>query len=79
MYLFVWLMNILCKFILQEQWLLSSAKQQISHFAEKKNKSLIKILKSKRLSVKLCKIPFTIFVQSLNIEPILVLYVRFVR
>ena len=52
----------LSKFILQEQRLLSSAKKQISHFAEKKNKSLIKILKSKRLSIEHCGIPFTTFV-----------------
>ena len=55
------LLNMLSKFIPREQRLLSSTKNQISHFAEKKNKPLIKILKSKRLSIEPCGIPFTIF------------------
>ena len=71
--------NMLSKFIPHEQRLLSSAKLQISDFAEKKNKSLIKILKSKGLSIELCGIPFKIFVQPLNVETIWILCVRFVR
>ena len=35
----------LSKFKVQEERILSSAKLQISHFAGKKNKSMIKILK----------------------------------
>ena len=50
----------LSKFIPEEQRLLSSAKLQISHFAEKKNKSLIKILKSKGPSIEPCEITFKI-------------------
>ena len=69
----------LSKLIPQEQRLLPSAKLQISHFAEKKNKSLIKILKSKGPSIEPCGITFNVFVQSPNIEPILILCVRFVR
>ena len=69
----------LSKFIPHEQRLLSSAKLQISDFAEKKNKSLIKILKSKGLSIELCGIPFKIFVQPLNVETIWILCVRIVR
>ena len=69
----------LSKFIPHEQRLLSSAKLQISDFAEKKNKSLIKILKSKGLSIELFGIPFKIFVQPLNVETIWILCVRFVR
>ena len=58
---FIRLVNMLSKFIPQDKRLLSSAKQQISHFAQKKNKSLIKILRSKRLSIESCGIPFTTF------------------
>ena len=69
----------LFKFIPQEERLLLPAKLQISHFAEKKNKSLIKILKSKSPSIEPCEIPFKIFVQSLNVEPVLILCVCFTR
>ena len=37
----------LSKFKVQEERILSSAKLQISHFAGKKNKSMIKILKTR--------------------------------
>ena len=60
----------LSKFIPQEYRLLLSAKLQISHFTEKRNKLLIKILKSKGSSIELSEIPFKIFFQSLNVEPI---------
>ena len=53
--------------------------RNFADFAEKYNKSLIEILKSKRPSIEPCGIPFTIFVQSLNSEPILMLSVRFAR
>ena len=69
----------LSQFMPQEQRLLASEKIKISHFAEKKNKSLIKTLKSKGLSIKPRGIPFKIFVRSLNLEPILIIWVQFVR
>ena len=39
----------------------------------RKKQPLIKILKCKRPSIEPCGIPFTIFVESLNVEPILIL------
>ena len=41
----------------------------------KKSKSLINILTSKSLNIEPCGIPSTIFVRSLNVEPILILCV----
>ena len=67
------------KFIPQEQRLLSSAKFHISHFAKKNNKLLMKILKNYGSSTEPCEIPFEILVQSLNVEPILIICVWFVR
>ena len=70
--------NILSKFIPQEYRLLSSAMLQISHFAGKNSKSLIKIFK-KEPSIESCRISFKIIVQSLNVELILIICVRFAR
>ena len=50
--------------------LISQEQRVLSHFAERKNKSLIKILKGKGPSIESCGIPFSIFVQSLSAEPI---------
>ena len=69
----------LSQFMPQEQRLLASEKIKISHFAEKKKKSLIKALKTEEPSTEPCGIPFKIFVQSLNVRPILVLYVHIVK
>ena len=48
-------------------------KLQISHFTEKQNKSLMRIFKSKGPDRDSCGITLTKSLQSLNVEPILIL------
>ena len=58
---------------------MSSAKFQILHFPEKKGEIINININIKRLNMDHCRVLLTIFTQSLNVEPIFSLCIRFVR